>query len=105
MSQPIGLDRLEAVVDASGMAAVIEAVMPSGGRPRQLGVRALLVGLLLTISDDRPVHLCRVHAALVGLGHADQVRLGVLVDARRGPIDSPIVRWSGLSPPWCGPWL
>lgn len=85
MSQPIGLDRLEAVVDASGMASVIEAVMPSGGRPRQLGVRALLVGLLLTISDDRPVHLCRVHAALVGLGHADQVRLGILVRARRGP--------------------
>lgn len=79
------LAELEAVVDASGVAAAIEAAMPTGGRPRQLPVRSLLVGVLLALDDDRPAHFTRVHRALVGLPEPDQARLGVVVTTRRGP--------------------
>jgi hypothetical protein len=79
------LATLEALVDASGVAAAVEAAMPTGGRPRQLPVRALLVGALLAVSDGRPAHLTRLHQALVALPEADQARLGVLAPTRRGP--------------------
>jgi hypothetical protein len=72
-------------VDASALAARLEARLPTGGRPRQLRTRTLLVGMLLTQADDRPAHLTRVHDALVGLGAADQQRLAVVVDWRAGP--------------------
>ena len=79
------LARLEAIVDAADVAAGIEMVLPVGGRPRQLGARTLLVGMLLAQADDRPGHLVRVHRALVGLAPADRRRLGVIVDWRTGP--------------------
>ena len=59
--------------------------MPVGGRPRQLSVRTLLVGMLLASADDRPAHLVRVQRALVGLEITDQRRLGIVVDWRSGP--------------------
>jgi len=74
----------EAVLDAADVAAPIEARLPTGGRPRQLSVRTLLVGMLLAAADGRPAHLVRVHRALVGLAVADRRRLGVEVQWRRG---------------------
>lgn len=79
------LRRLEAVLDASGIAGVIEALLPGGGRPRQLSARTLLLGVLLALADDRPAHLTRAHAALLALPEADQRRLRVLVDWPAGP--------------------
>ena len=73
------------VLDAAGVAPSIEALLPAGVRPRQLGVRTLLLGVLLTQAEHRPAHLSRIHAALVGLGDADRRRLGVVVDWKRGP--------------------
>jgi hypothetical protein len=81
----VALGRLEAVVDTSAVATVIEARLPVGVRPRQLSVRTLLVGMLLALADGRPAHLTRVHAALVSLEDADRRRLGVCVDWRCGP--------------------
>ena len=79
------LCRYEAVLDRAAVAPGIEALMPSGGRPRQLPVRTLLVGICLALHDARPAHLTRVHQALVGLGVEDRRRLGVEVDRRVGP--------------------
>jgi len=73
------------VVDAAGIAPSIEALLPVGVRPRQLGVRTLLLGMLLGQAEHRPAHLSRIHAALVALGDADRRRLGVVVDWKRGP--------------------
>lgn len=79
------LSELEALVDRSGAAEVLQGLLPSGGRPRQLPARTLLVGMLLAAADDRPAHLTRVHEALVALGEADRRRLKVTTDWRGGP--------------------
>lgn len=79
------LERLEAVVDASGIAARIEALLPLGVRRRQLCVRSLVVGMLLALFDGRPAHLTRVHAALVALPETERRRLRVIVDWKAGP--------------------
>ncbi|MFZ0383317.1 MAG: hypothetical protein WAL38_36200 [Solirubrobacteraceae bacterium] len=68
---------MEAIVDASGVAARVEARLPVGVRPRQLSVRTLLVGMLLAAAADRPAHLTRVLAALRALPEGDRRRLGV----------------------------
>ncbi|MHB1989149.1 MAG: hypothetical protein ACYCSF_14445 [Acidimicrobiales bacterium] len=80
-----GLVELEEVVDRSQVTELIDPLMPSGGRPRQLSVRSLFVGILLAMSDQRPAHLTRVHRALVGLPEPDRSRLGVLASWGRGP--------------------
>jgi hypothetical protein len=77
------LAELEAIVDAADVAA-IEAAMPTGGRPRQLPVRTLVLGVLLAMADHRPAHLKRVHQALLTLGEHDQRRLGVIATTGRG---------------------
>ena len=77
--------RLEAVVDTSQAAPVIEAALPGGVRPRQLSVRTLFVGILSAVSDGRPAHLTRVHAALVSLQEPDRRRLGVTVERHGRP--------------------
>ena len=59
--------------------------MPAGGRPRQLAVRTLLLGVLLCAVDDRPAQLTRVHQALVSLPAEDRVRLGVIASWKGGP--------------------
>jgi hypothetical protein len=75
----------EEVIDASGVAARIEALLPTGVRPRQLRVRTLLAGMCLAQADHRPAHLTRVHQALTALPEDDQRRLGVLADWKHGP--------------------
>ena len=60
MSEGI-LATYEKIVDASGVAPRLEALLPIGVRPRQLSVRTLLVGILLALSDGRAAHLSRVH--------------------------------------------
>ncbi len=73
------LDRLEAIIDASGVPERIETLLPVGVRPRQLSVRTLLLGILLCISDGRPAHLAKIHQALIRLPETDKRRLGVTV--------------------------
>jgi hypothetical protein len=74
------LARVEAIVDASGVAEGIEALLPLGVRRRQLRVRTLLVGILLALADGRPAHLIRIHAALLGMRDDERRRLGVDVE-------------------------
>ena len=81
----ITLPAAEGVLDASGIAPRIEALLPSGARRRQLTVRTLLLGMLLALADGRPAHLTRVHQALVSLPEGEQRRLGVLADWKDGP--------------------
>jgi hypothetical protein len=85
MDAQAALPRLERIVDLSRVAPRIEALLPSGPRPRQLRVRTLLLGMLLAARDGRPAHLKRVHAALLRLPEADQRRLGVIAQWRDGP--------------------
>src|SRR6266704_2193258 len=80
-----GLPVFEEVIDASGVAARIEVLLPVGVRPRQLRARTLLAGMCLAQADHRPAHLTRVHQALTALGEDDQRRLGVLADWKHGP--------------------
>jgi hypothetical protein len=70
------LCRLEAIIDASGVPARVEALLPIGVRPRQLRVRTLLIGMLLCLADSRPAHLRRVHQALLSLAEQERRRLG-----------------------------
>ena len=81
----IPLAVLEEIIDASGAAPRIEAMLPIGIRVRQLRVRTLLAGMCLTQADGRPAHLTRVHQALTALSEDDQRRLGVLADWKGGP--------------------
>jgi hypothetical protein len=85
MTSPALLTRLEGIIDASGAAPRIEALLPAGVRHRQLRVRTLLLGMLLTLADRRPAYLTEAHAALTILPAADQVRLGVMQDWAAGP--------------------
>ena len=73
MSAPAGLAGLEEVIGSSGVAPRIEVRLPAGVRHRQLRVRALLAGMLLTLADGRPAHLTRVRHALTALPVPDQV--------------------------------
>jgi len=81
----IPLPVFEEVIDASGAALRIEAMLPIGARGRQLKVRTLLAGMCLAHADHRPAHLTRVHHALTSLPEADQVRLGVIAEWKNGP--------------------
>jgi hypothetical protein len=76
---------LEEIIDASGAAARIEAMLPTGVRARQLNVRTLLAGMCLTQAGHRPAHLTRVHQELTALSEDDQRRLGVIADWKHGP--------------------
>jgi hypothetical protein len=81
----IALAVFEEIIDASGVAPRIEAMLPIGVRARQLTVRALLAGMCATQADHRPAHLTRVHQALTALSEDDQRRLGVIADWKHGP--------------------
>ena len=81
----IPLAAFEEIIDASGTAARIEAMLPIGVRARQLLVRTLLLGMLLVLADHRPAHLTRVHQALTALRDDDQRRLGVIADWKNAP--------------------
>jgi hypothetical protein len=75
----------ETIIDASGVAPAIEGLLPAGARSRQLSIRTLLAGMMLTLTDGRPAHLTRVHAALTSLPAEDQARLGVTANWPAGP--------------------
>jgi hypothetical protein len=81
----IPLAVLEEIIDASGVAPRIEALLPAGVRHRQLRVRTLLAGMMLSQADQRPAHLTRVRDALTALPADDQLRLGVIEDWKAGP--------------------
>ena len=81
----IPLAVLEEIIDASGVAPQAEAMLPIGVRHRQLRVRTLLAGMMLSQADQRPAHLTRVRDALIALPDADQARLGVTEDWKGGP--------------------
>jgi hypothetical protein len=81
----IPLAAWEEIIDASGAAPRIEAMLPAGVRSRQLTVRTLLAGMCLTQADGRPAHLTRIRRALVSLPGDDQRRLGVTADWKHGP--------------------
>ena len=83
MSIPLAV--LEEIIDASGVAPRIELLLPVGVRHRQLRVRTLLAGMMLSQADQRPAHLTRVRDALTALPEPDQVRLGVIEDWKAGP--------------------
>jgi hypothetical protein len=84
-SSPAMLSRLEDIIDTSGTAPRIETMLPTGVRHRQLRVRTLLLGMMLTLADRRPAHLTEVHAQLTVLPGPDQVRLGVTEQWKTGP--------------------
>ena len=79
------LAAFEDIIDASGTAARIEAMLPAGVRRRQLSVRTLLAGMCLTQADGRPAHLTRIRQALTSLPEDDQRRLGVIRNWKCGP--------------------
>jgi hypothetical protein len=81
----IPLAAFEEIIDASGVALQVEAMLPIGVRHRQLRVRTLLAGMMLSQADHRPAHLTRVRDALIALPGPDQVRLGVTEDWKGGP--------------------
>ena len=81
----IPLAAWEEIIDASGAAPRVEAMLPVGVRARQLSVRTLLAGMCLTQADGRPAHLTRVHRALTVLPEDEQRRLGVTADWKNGP--------------------
>jgi hypothetical protein len=85
VSSPATLARAEDIIDASGTAPRIEALLPIGVRHRQLRVRTLLTGMMLTLADRRPAFLTEVHAALTALPGPDQARPGVTEDWKTGP--------------------
>jgi len=85
VSTAAALAATEAVIDRSGAAARVEALLPAGARSRQLRVRTLLPGMALALAGHRPAHLTRVHSALTGLPASDQVRLGVIAGWKAGP--------------------
>jgi hypothetical protein len=79
------LAAFEEIIDASGVAPRIEAMLPAGVRPRQLKVRTLLAGMCLAAADHRPAHLTRVHRALTSLPEDERRRLGVIADWKHSP--------------------
>ena len=81
----IPLATLEEITGTSGVAPRAEALLPIGVRHRQLRVRTLLAGMLLSQADHRPAHLTRVRDALIALPAAGQARLGVTEDWKAGP--------------------
>jgi hypothetical protein len=85
VTSPAALPRIEEIIDGSAAAPRIEALLPAGVRHRQLKVRTLLTGMMLTQADRRPAHLTEVHAALTALTGPDQARLGVTEDWEAGP--------------------
>ncbi len=81
----IPLTAIEDIIDASGAAPQIQALLPPAARCRQLSARTLLIGMHLTLADGRPAHLTRARQALLALPQADQERPGVTVTWKTGP--------------------
>lgn len=69
------------MIERSGVAEMLDAWTPKGGRHGQLDARTVLVGMLFALDAGRPAHLRAGHEALFTLEVADQVRLGALATA------------------------
>jgi hypothetical protein len=82
---PATLTRIEDIIDGSGVAPRIEALLPAGVRQRQLKTRTLLIGMMITLAGRRPAYLTGVRAALTALPAGDQIRPGVTEDRKNGP--------------------
>jgi hypothetical protein len=67
---------IERAIAASGVAHLLEGLMPSGGRPRQLPVRTVLLAMAFAIDEGRPAHLAAGWRTLEGLPGATRLRLG-----------------------------
>jgi hypothetical protein len=78
------LERIEQIIDASGVAGELELMLPVGVRPRQLQVRTLLIAMTLAIRAGRKAFLTAVHKTLRELPADQQQRLGVIADWRHG---------------------
>jgi hypothetical protein len=76
--------RVEQLIDDSGVIAILEPLLPAGGRTRQLSLRTLLVGLGLATAANGPLYLNRAHRALLSLAPATRRRLGVTWTTTRG---------------------
>ena len=100
----IPLARIEEITGACGVAPPIEALLPIGVRHRQLRVRTLLAGMMLTEADHRQAHLTRVRDALTALPADDQARLGVIEDWTAARTCSPTGRPSAPSAWSRTPW-
>jgi hypothetical protein len=57
----IPLTVIEHIIDSSGAAPAIEALLPAGARHRQLTTRTLLTGMMLALADRRPAFLTEAH--------------------------------------------
>src|SRR5256885_1476588 len=79
------LAAFEEIIDISGVAPRIEALLPIGVRPRQLKIRTLLAGMCLAQADHRPAPLTKVHQALTSLPRGEQRRLGGIAGWNHGP--------------------
>ena len=68
----IALAASEEIIDASGVAPRIEAMLPAGVRARQLLVRTLLLGMLLVLAEggQRLVDAGQVSGPVIGGGQA-----------------------------------
>jgi len=77
----ISLAVIEAVIDASGVLAAIENLLPPASAAGQLSARAPL----LALADRRPAYLTEVRAALTFRPEARQIRLGVAAAWETGP--------------------
>jgi len=70
------LAAFEAVVEASGVATLLDDRRPQGGRVAQLSAKAVLVALMLGIDRHKSGHLSGAHEALADLSVAERIRIG-----------------------------
>jgi hypothetical protein len=56
--------------------AALDDLLPRGGRPRQLGAKAVLLGVMLALDAGRPAHVLAAWRALSALALPDQLSLG-----------------------------
>lgn len=76
--------RVEQLIDTSGLVEVLEPLLPTGGRPRDLSLRTLLVGLGLTAASNTNLYVTTLHQVLLSLPAPTQRRLGVAWTDRHG---------------------
>jgi hypothetical protein len=58
---------------------MLDDLMPKGGRPRQLGTRAVLLGVMLALDAGRPAHLEAAWRAMSALDVAEQLSVGFAI--------------------------
>lgn len=66
------------IIDRSQLPRTIESLIGRGGRPRQLPVRTMLLGIWLTTRQQHGATLVGAHRALLALPREQQIELGVL---------------------------